>query len=170
MRVYEGTPRRDYEEVLRCIGNDLDERRMREILVVEVPEGFIVEGLVTKHDGAVWSEALGREVKETIAFGDEEIEQLLESAIPRRSTTGLPVHLAGPSEAAFRVLGKYIDSVKPSDILFFEQEGAYVLRTLETSSMGLRHVLSEFTRDDVQGLIMAGPSYRGSRQGDGTDS
>jgi hypothetical protein len=164
MRVYEGTPRRDYEEVLRCIGGDLDQRRMREVLVVEVPEGFIVEGVVTKHDGDVWTDAAGHETKETIAFGDDEIGVFLDLAVAKRRRDGSSGPVAGRIEAAFRVLGAYIDSVRPLDILFFEQEGSYVMRTLAMTPTGLRHSLAEFTRDDVDGLIQAGPLGRGRRR------
>ena len=46
MRIYEGSPRQDFEEVFRSIGAFLDQRGMREILLVEAPDGFIVQGLV----------------------------------------------------------------------------------------------------------------------------
>ena len=35
MRIYEGSPRQDFEEVLRSIGAFLDQRGMREILLLE---------------------------------------------------------------------------------------------------------------------------------------
>ena len=47
MRIYEGSPRQDFEEVLRSIGAYLDRRNMRDILLMEVPDGFIVQGLST---------------------------------------------------------------------------------------------------------------------------
>ena len=46
MRIYEGSPRQDFEEVFRSIGAFLDQRGMRDILLVEAPDGFIVQGLV----------------------------------------------------------------------------------------------------------------------------
>ena len=46
MRIYEGSPRQDFEEVLRSIGAFLDQRGMRDVLLVEAPDGFIVQGLV----------------------------------------------------------------------------------------------------------------------------
>ena len=45
MRIYEGSPRQDFEEVLRSIGAFLDQRGMREVLLTEAPDGFIVQGL-----------------------------------------------------------------------------------------------------------------------------
>src|SRR6185295_11634351 len=47
MRIYEGSPRQDFEEVFRSIGAFIDQRGMREILLVEAPDGFIVQGVVT---------------------------------------------------------------------------------------------------------------------------
>ena len=46
MRIYEGSPRQDFEEVFRSIGAFLDQRGMRDILLLEAPDGFIVQGLV----------------------------------------------------------------------------------------------------------------------------
>ena len=46
MRIYEGSPRQDFEEVFRSIGAFLDQRGMRDVLLVEAPDGFIVQGLV----------------------------------------------------------------------------------------------------------------------------
>ena len=45
MRIYEGAPRQNYEEVLRSLGAVLDQRGMREITVNETDDGFIVQGL-----------------------------------------------------------------------------------------------------------------------------
>ena len=46
MRIYEGSPRQDFEEVFRSIGAFLDQRGMKDVLLVEAPDGFIVQGLV----------------------------------------------------------------------------------------------------------------------------
>ena len=43
MRIYEGSPRQDFEEVFRSIGAFLDQRGMREVLLAEAPDGFIVQ-------------------------------------------------------------------------------------------------------------------------------
>ena len=44
MRIYEGSPRQDWEEVLRSIGAYLDERGMRGLVVVDTNTGLIVQG------------------------------------------------------------------------------------------------------------------------------
>ena len=51
MRIYEGSPRQDFEEVFRSIGAFLDQRGMKDVLLVEAPDGFIVQGLVTSGGG-----------------------------------------------------------------------------------------------------------------------
>ncbi|HSD49703.1 MAG TPA: hypothetical protein VLE71_07740, partial [Actinomycetota bacterium] len=67
MRIYEGSPRQDFEEVLRSIGAFLDQRGMREVLLLEAPDGFVVQGLVTAGGGSgAWSESIGVESKETL--------------------------------------------------------------------------------------------------------
>lgn len=64
MRIYDGSPRQNYEEVLRSIGAFLDQRGMKEVLLVEAPDGFVVQGMVveTSSSGA-WSEHLGQQAK-----------------------------------------------------------------------------------------------------------
>ena len=57
MRIYEGSPRQDYEEVLRAIGAFLDQRGLHEILLAEAPDGFIVQGIIsTTQEGGAWSD------------------------------------------------------------------------------------------------------------------
>ncbi len=46
MRIYEGSPRQDFEEVFRSMGAFIDQRGMKDVLLVEAPDGYIVQGLV----------------------------------------------------------------------------------------------------------------------------
>ena len=63
MRIYEGSPRQDFEEVLRSIGAYLDQRGMKDVIVMEAPDGFIVQGLARVGSSAsTWSEAIGNDV------------------------------------------------------------------------------------------------------------
>lgn len=163
MRIYEGSPRQDFEEVLRSIGAFLDQRGMREISLVEVPDGFVVQGLVTTAQaGGGWSETLGQERKETFSFVDEDIARFMEEAISRRTTpNAVPgTQQGGRYEQSLRVIGRYIDEQKPRDLLFFEQDGAYVLRLMVGTQAGARHLLAEFTRDDLDQMIAQAPSLR----------
>jgi hypothetical protein len=166
MRIYEGSPRQNYEEVLRSIGAFLDQRGMREILLVEAPDGFVVQGLVVDTASAgTWSEHLGSQTKETFTFLDDDIARFLEEGHARRDNVQSAVTWgqAGYYEQAFRVVGRYVDEQKPRDIFFFEQDGAFVLRLLMGTQTGSRHVIAEFTRDEVETMIAQAPDFRGEK-------
>lgn len=162
MRIYEGSPRQDFEEVFRSIGAFIDQRGMKDVLLLEAPDGFIVQGLVTAGTaGSAWSESVGTQVKETLTFLDDDIARFMEEAVARRGRTPPPpAHEAGFYETAFRVLGRYMDEQKPRDVFFFEQEGAFVVRLLMAGQAGQHHQLAEFTRDDISQLIEGGPTRR----------
>jgi hypothetical protein len=162
MRIYEGSPRQDFEEVLRSIGAFLDQRGMREIMLIEVPDGFIVQGLVAATSAnSGWSDQLGTVAKETLTFLDDDIARFMEEAVARRATgAGMPDPPAGTHEAAFRVLGHYLDEQKPRDVFFFEQEGAFVVRLLAGAATGSQHSLAEFTREDIEEMERRGPALR----------
>ncbi len=164
MRIYEGSPRQDFEEVFRSIGAFLDQRGMREVLLAEAPDGFIVQGLVVAGAGSgAWSEAMGAVVKETLTFLDDDIARFMDEALARRGhgevAQGSPTP-AGYYESAFRVIGRYMDEQKPRDTFFFEQDGAFVVRLLMGGQTGSRHILAEFTRDDIAEMIARGPGLR----------
>ncbi len=163
MRIYEGSPRQDFEEVFRSIGAFLDQRGMREVLLAEAPDGFIVQGLVTgAAAGSGWSESMGSFSKETLTFLDDDIARFMEEAVARRGADQPSPgwEHAGYYEQAFRVLGRYMDEQKPRDVFFFEQDGAFVVRLLMGTQAGARHVLAEFTREDIDAMVAAGPSLR----------
>ena len=172
MRIYEGSPRQDFEEVFRSIGAFLDQRRMREVLLAEAPDGFIVQGLVVSNEGGGgWSESMGTQSKETLTFLDDDIARFMDEAMARRGGDH-PAPESDPGghyEKAFRVLGRYMDEQKPRDVFFFEQDGAFVVRMLMAGPAGSRHVLAEFTRDDIEAMIASGPLFRnaGSSPGAG---
>ena len=161
MRIYDGSPRQDYEEVLRSIGAFLDQREMREILLTEAPDGFIVQGLVSSGGAAgTWSESVGTQTKETLTFLDDDIARFMEEAGARRGSGASAASATGHYETAFRVIGRYMDDQKPRDVFFFEQDGAFVLRLLMSGQSGSRHELAEFTREDIADLVARGPSLR----------
>jgi hypothetical protein len=164
MRIYEGSPRQDFEEVLRSIGAFLDQRGMKDVLLVEAADGFIVQGLVTEGgDAGTWSEAVGRQVKETLTFVDDDIARFMDEAMTRRGTPEGEVpdwSKAGYYEKSFRVLGKWIDTQRPHDVFFFEQQGAFVVRLHLVTQTGSHHELAEFTKDDIEAMIAEGPRQR----------
>jgi hypothetical protein len=163
MRIYDGSPRQDFEEVFRSIGAHLDKRALKDILVLEVPDGFIVQGLA--HVGAstsAWSESMGQVEKETMTFAEEEIALFMDEAAARRGQgAGAPALVVGAEyEASLRVIGRYIDEQRPKDVFLFEQEGAFVVRLHHATQSGSRHTLAEFTRDDIAALIARAPVLR----------
>jgi hypothetical protein len=162
MRIYEGSPRQDFEEVFRSMGAFIDERGMKDVLLVEAPDGYIVQGLVVSgQTGGTWSESVGSQTKETLTFLDDDIARFMEEASARRGRIPPPPsHVAGQYETAFRVIGRYMDERKPRDVFFFEQEGAFVVRLLMGGQAGGRHELVEFTREDVSDLVTRGPDLR----------
>jgi hypothetical protein len=165
MKVYEGSPRQDYEEVLRSIGAFVDQRGMKELLLTEAPDGFIVQGIVgTPGPESAWSDPSLLIEKETYTFLDDDIARFMEEAMTRRkaSATNPAPASAGTYERTLRVLGRYIDQQKPRDVFFFEQDGAFVVRLLMGMRTGARHVLAEFTADELQAMVDQGPEWRGT--------
>lgn len=162
MRIYEGSPRQDFEEVLRSIGAFLDQRGMHDVLLVEAPDGFILQGLTMEGQTGTRSESLGHQVKETLTFLDDDIARFMEEALARRSAgTAVPDWAnAGYYEKSFRVLGWWIDEQKPRDIFFFEQDGAFVVRLHRVGPTGGHHELAEFTKDDIEAMIAQAPQAR----------
>lgn len=162
MRIYEGSPRQDFEEVFRSIGAFIDQRGMRDVLLVEAPDGFIVQGVVTAGGSSrSWSDSLGSQGKETLTFLDDDIARFMEESVARRSAAGDESGRdAGYHETALRVIGRYMDEQKPRDVFFFEQDGAFVVRLFMGGQAGGHHTLAEFTRDDIAAMVDAGPTLR----------
>lgn len=179
MRVYEGAPRQNYQEVLRSIGALLDQRGMREILLTEGPDGFIVQGLAPVAGEAAWGESAGRLEKETLSFVEDDIARFMDEALARRNTAAAeaagtlppgspPVRPTpvGFYEQSMRVLGAYIDQQKPRDVFFLEQDHAFVMRLLMPTRTGAHHVLAEFTAEDIEAMVNSGPQLRGQAAGE----
>ena len=162
MRIYEGSPRQDFEEVLRSIGAFLDQRGMRDVLLVEAPDGFILQGLAVEGNTGAWTEDVGHQVKETLTFLDDDIARFLDEAMARRNagSTASDWTAAGYYEKSFRVIGRWIDQEKPRDIFFFEQGGAFVVRLYRVTPTGGHHTLAEFTKDDIEAMIAQAPQAR----------
>jgi hypothetical protein len=166
MRIYEGSPRQDFEEVFRSIGAFIDGHGMRDILLLEVPDGFIVQGLVTAGAASsAWSETVGSLNKETLSFLDDDIAKFMEEAAARRGTGAVAADHGGMYEKALRVIGHWLDGQKPKDVFLFEQGGAYVVRVLVGGQSGGHHELAEFTKDDVDQLLSHAPELRGKPSG-----
>jgi len=168
MRTYEGAPRSNYEEVLRSLGAVLDQRGMREITVMESDDGFIVQGLaLVAGEERTWNDPNARLDKETFQLRDDDLVRFMEESQGRRPgrqtrpQVRLPNAEPGFYETALRVIGSYIDQQQPRDVFFFEQDHQFVMRLLMSTRAGLRHVLVEFTREEVESMIAQAQQRRG---------
>ncbi len=169
MRIYDGGPRQDFEEVLRSIGGYLDTRGMRDILILEIPDGLVVQGLsIVGNSTSVWSETMGTIVKQTNTYTEHDVTRFMEAGVAHRGSGKSNSSSAGPYERALRVIGRWIDEQKPRDVFLFEQEGSYVVRVLPQGSTSGRHLLAEFTAGDIASLVNRAASMRvvPSRTGD----
>ena len=166
MRIYEGAPRQNYEEVLRSIGAILDQRGMREITFAEIDDGFLVQGLaVTPGDDRPWNDPAARLTKESFQLREDDISRFMDEALARRQgrgaqPRGMPRQPAGFYETALRVVGGYVDQQQPRDVFFFEQDQQFVMRLLMSTRAGLRHVLVEFTREEIGEMVRKAPLGR----------
>jgi hypothetical protein len=166
MRIYEGSPRQDFEEALRAIGAFVDERGGRDLLLAETAESFFLQAIVVSGgETGGWSEQLGSLSKETIILPDEDVARLMDEELARRNKPDAQAERPGSGryESALRVIGHWLDQQKPRDIFFLEQDGAYVLRLLMNTPTGPQHVLAEFTKADIDEMIAVAPSRRGTR-------
>jgi hypothetical protein len=165
MRIYDGTPRQDWEEVLRAIGAFADREQLKELLFLELDEGFILQGLGVPAGGAD-SDTFGALAKRTYELLDEQVAQLMdEAAAHRTANTGqVPeTGLANYFEQALRVIGAWIDNAKARDVFFFEQDGSFVVRMLHARAGGaIAHGLAEFTKDEIVAMIETAPQQRGA--------
>ena len=159
MRIYEGSPRQDWEEVLRSVGAYLDDRGMRGMVFVETEDGFIIQGTaVTGASGSSWNESMGQSKHETLMLNDEDVGKFMDEAQARRGAAAdtIPNHY----EEHLRVIGRYLDEHKPRDIFFFELDGAYIVRMTHSGQGGLKQELVEFTREDIADLVARAPALR----------
>jgi len=163
MRIYEGSPRQDWEEVLRSVGAWADREALKEILLLELDGGFLVQGIATSMGGQ-WSET-GTFSKQMHELTDDQIGDLIGAAEEQRGSASADhpeIGIANFYEQALRIIGKWLDSVNPRDVFFFEQDGSFVVRTFVVAPHGkVGHQLSEFTRDEIVGMIESAPLDRG---------
>ena len=159
MRIYEGSPRQDWEEVLRSVGAHIDERAMRGIVFLETDSGFVVQGtVVATGPASAWGESMGSARVETLTLDDDQVAKFMEDAVGRRG--GTPTSTPRRFESELRVIGRYFDEQKPRDLFFFELDGSYVARLTRAGQGGLKQELVEFTSADVANLIEKAPALR----------
>ncbi|HEX7197687.1 MAG TPA: hypothetical protein VF364_12740 [Candidatus Limnocylindria bacterium] len=163
MRIYDGSPRQDWEEVLRSIGAFADSERLKELLFLELEGGFLLQGLAMP-PGSADSDTFGALVKRTYELTDDQVGEMMDVSMAKRGSADADrAHpdLLNYYELAMRIIGAYIDEQKPHDIFLFEQDGSFVLRLYSVSgSQGRGHQLSEFTRDEILAMIESAPAQR----------
>jgi hypothetical protein len=163
MRIYDGSPRQDWEEVLRSIGAFADAERLKDLLFLELEGGFLLQGLGL-HDGGTDSDSFGSAAKRTYELTDDQVGELMDVNTAKRGTSDADrtkPDLSNYYELAMRIVGAYIDTQKAHDVFLFEQEGSFVLRLFGVAgSRGAGHQLSEFTKDEILAMIEAAPEQR----------
>jgi hypothetical protein len=162
MRIYDGSPRQDWEEVLRSVGAFADSEHLKELLLLELDGGFVLQGIGLMAGGAD-SDTYGSATKKTYELTDEQVAELMDASAAKRGSADrdrpLP-DLTNYYELAMRIIGAYIDNQRAHDVFLFEQEGSFVVRLFGVSTTRAGHQLSEFTRDEILAMIEAAPEQR----------
>jgi hypothetical protein len=163
MRIYDGSPRQDWEEVLRSIGAFADSEGLKELLLLELEGGFLLQGLGVQAGGAT-SESYGSAAKRTYELTDDQVAELMDAGAAKRDSADSPqphTELTNYYELAMRIIGSYIDNQKAHDVFMFEQEGSFVLRLFGVAGSRVPgHQLSEFTKDEILAMIESAPEQR----------
>lgn len=162
MRIYDGSPRQDWEEVLRSIGAFADAEKLKELLVLELEGGFLLQGLGMPAGGAD-SDTFGALSKRTYELTDEQVAELMDAAAAKRGSSEVDrphPDLSNYYELAMRIVGAYIDQQRAHDVFLFEQDGSFVTRLFAMSSTHSGHQLAEFTRDEILAMIESAPEQR----------
>ena len=163
MRIYDGSPRQDWEEVLRSIGAFADAERLKELLLLELEGGFLLQGLGMQSGGAD-SDAFGSLAKKTYELTDDQVAELMDANASKRGSGDADrphPDLVNYYELGMRIIGAYIDNQRAHDVFLFEQDGSFVLRLFGVAgSRGAGHQLSEFTKDEILAMIESAPDQR----------
>ncbi len=163
MRIYDGSPRQDWEEVLRSIGAFVDSERLKEVLLLELEGGFLLQGLGVA-SGSADSDSYGSMVKRTHELTDEQVAQMMDASAERRGSADSDrAHpdLINYYELGMRIIGAYVDSEKAHDVFLFEQDGSFVLRLFKVGGpRSSGHELAEFTKDEILAMIESAHEQR----------
>ena len=162
MRIYDGSPRQDWEEVLRSIGDFADRERLKELLFLELEGGFLLQGLALLA-GSADSDSIGALAKRTYELTDDQVGEMMDASAAKRGSVDADrphADLSNYYELALRIVGAYIDGQKAHDVFLLEQDGSFVLRLYNVSGSRGGHKLSEFTRDEMLAMIESAPEQR----------
>jgi hypothetical protein len=76
MKLFNGLPATDYQDILRAVGALLDEHRLRDVRIWEHEDGIILQGRRLNDESAHY---------ESILLSDDDLRGLLEEAYLRRN-------------------------------------------------------------------------------------
>ena len=162
MRIYDGSPRQQWEAVLRSIGAFADAEKLKELLLLEMESHFLLQGLAMPA-GAADSDSFGSLAKRTYQLTDDQVAELMEAGSGNRGTAESDIphpEVTNYYELSMRIIGSYIDSQKAHDVFLFEQDGSYVVRLFGVSGSRGSHSLAEFTKDEILAMIESAPEQR----------
>ncbi|MBW3612459.1 MAG: hypothetical protein KY392_01205 [Chloroflexi bacterium] len=163
MRIYDGSPRQDWEEVLRSVGAFADAQGLKELLFLELEGGFLLQGLGVQGGGAD-SDNYGATAKRTYELTDDQVAEMMDARARERGSAGSDrpaPDLTNYYELSMRIMGAYIDQQRAHDVFLFEQDGSFVLRLFGTAgSRAAGHQLAEFTKDEILAMIESAPEQR----------
>jgi hypothetical protein len=157
MRVYEGSPRRNYEEALRSIGAAVDEQQLNSLVLMELQEGFFGTAIRSTPDPRTAAEIVGRFEQVRVNFNDEELAAALDHGFGQRG--GAPAN--GLYEHALRLIGRWMDREQATQVFLMEQAGGFIVRVLPPFPGEHPYSLAEFTPADLDRMEREAGSDRG---------
>jgi hypothetical protein len=85
MRIYDGSPRQDWEEVLRSVGAFADQERIKELLLLELEGGFLLQGLGMRDSGGD-SDSFGSLAKRTYELTEDQVAEMMDASAAKRGS------------------------------------------------------------------------------------
>jgi hypothetical protein len=158
MRVYEGSPRRDYEEVLRSIGAAVDAEYLKSLVLMELAEGFFGTAIRSTPDRRTAADIVGRFEQIRLNFNDDELATALERGFEHRGDS----NAGGLYEHSLRLIGRWMDREQATQVFLMEQAGSFIVRVLPPfPGATAAYTLAEFTPADLERLEREAGTDRG---------
>jgi len=154
VRIYENGPRRQYADVFRALGAELDRVGGRDVLLIEVAVGFLVQATTSEVHSSLHVGASVQRSERLVTDGG--IEEMVGAGYGRRDTG----HEAGTLERALRVLGAHVDLHRSAEVLVLQQGDGWILRHLVGESRPT-YVMQEFLGPELEEMrVIASGSRR----------
>ena len=78
MKLFRGMKRSDYQDVLRALGNFIDEHGYTDVRIVETEDGLVLQGRVVER------REIGEASYDTFLITDDDIKVMVRDAFQRR--------------------------------------------------------------------------------------